>query len=69
MGTRAATLAIVPLTAETAAAAAAGQDLAGMLTIAAQHMADATAAIVAIQDFMPAGTNFNTLTTQKTALA
>jgi hypothetical protein len=69
MGVRAAVLAITPLTAETAAAATAGQDLAGMLVIAAQHAADATAAIKAIQDFMPAGTNFNTLTTQLTALS
>jgi hypothetical protein len=59
---------ITPLAAETQAAAAAGQDLAGMIAIAAQHCADAIAACNAILDFIPSGSNKTTLSSQVSTL-
>ena len=49
MGVRTAILGITPLAAETAACAADGQDLNGMLTIAAQKCADAGAGFITLR--------------------
>jgi hypothetical protein len=68
MGVRTNIIGITPLAAETAAAAAAGQDLAGMLQLASTKVADAINLITAIEDFMPAGTNLTTLQTAVTSL-
>lgn len=68
MGVRTNLLAITPLAAETSACAASGQDLPGMLELAAQKVADAIQVIDAISDFIPAGANATALTTAVTAL-
>ena len=68
MGVRTTLLAIVPLAAETAACAAAGQDLVGMLNFAAEKAADAVQVLNAINDFLPAGSNKTSVAAQITAL-
>lgn len=68
MSVRVALLAVTPLAAETAACAAAGQDLPGMLNMAAEKVADAMQVVSAILDFIPSGTNKTTLTTQLATL-
>lgn len=69
MGVRTTIIGITPLTAERAAAAAAGQDIDGMLTIVANKCAEATIAINAVLDFMPSGSNATTLGAEVTALS
>ena len=68
MGVRTNIVAIVPLAAETNAAAAAGQDLAGMLQLVSTKIADTIMAITAVEDFMPAGTTLTSLQTAVTSL-
>lgn len=68
MGVRTSLLAITPTNTEIQTCAGDGQDLQGMLTIAAQKCADAIAALNAISDFIPAGSNKTAIGTQITAL-
>lgn len=68
MGVRTNILAITPLPAEVQAAFTNGQDVQGMINLAAQKVADAIEVISAIEDFMPAGSNLTALQTAVTAL-
>jgi hypothetical protein len=68
MGVRTNLLAITPLAAETAACAADGQDLPGMLNFGAEKVADAIQVLNAIADFLPAGSNLTAINTAITAL-
>jgi hypothetical protein len=68
MGVRTSLLAITPLTTETAATAAVGQDLPGMLNFAAEKVADALQVLNAINNVIPAGSNKTAIAAQITAL-
>lgn len=69
MGVRTNLLALTALSAETAACAASGEDLPGMLNFSAEKVADAIQVLTAIVAFIPAGTNKTAVQTAITALS
>jgi hypothetical protein len=69
MGVRTNLLALTALSAETAACAASGEDLPGMLNFSAEKVADAIQVLTAIAAFIPAGTNKTAVQTAITALS
>jgi hypothetical protein len=68
MGVRTNLLAITPLNTEIQAAFTNGQDVQGVLSFAAQTVADAIEQLEAIADFMPSGSNLTAIQTAITAL-
>ncbi|CAJ0698783.1 hypothetical protein [Ralstonia holmesii] len=68
MGVRTTINGITPLAAESAALAAIGEDLPGMLNFAAEKVADAIQVLNAINAYIPAGSNKTAIAAQITAL-
>jgi hypothetical protein len=68
MGIRTEILAVTPTSGEISTCAAAGQDLTGMINLAAQKVADAIEVLNAMTDLMPSGTNKTNLASYVTSL-
>lgn len=68
MGVRTTILGLTPQASETAALAAIGEDLPGMLNFAAEKVADAIQVLNAINAYMPSGSNKTAIAAQITAL-